>query len=587
MRPRSLLPAICCLTALSLGFLSFVAHAQTQGPSDDYPLGPDAKPQPSAPAGKTFQFDIADSKVFPDSRHTITVYVPAAYHPAKPACVYVGFDGLGFNAPVVFDNLIAKQAMPVTIGIGISSGQVDSSQPPENPRFDRSFEFDSLTDRLARFVLDEVLPAVEKHSTPDGKPIRLSKNPNDRAAAGGSTGGIAAFTLAWQRPDEFRRVFTAIGTFVGMRGAEQYYVLVRKTEPKPLRIFMQDGEYDEWGGGPEVGDWWMSNQTMERALSFAGYDVRHVWGTGTHNGNHAASLFPEVMRWLWRDWPAPITSRPAGNPVLQEVLQEGSAWEAAAKSCGDPLFIAASSAGQLFAASAGSPLQISLTAAGGQEPQPCQHSEASRPFAFTPDEHVVSAPKEERVLGNHLRVNGLTVRSDGDVYLTAETPRGEGQIWRISPRRGKTQLDKGLDPVSGLAFSPDGLWLMVARSQSHLAYSYRVRSDGTLDARAPFYAVATLPGDASSSRAGSIWMDVNGRPYMATDLGVQIFDRNGRVTAILPLPDHAPVTGISFGGKDWKTLYAAAGGTVYSRRMKVAGAPPGAPAIKLPNWGPG
>ncbi len=301
--------------------------------SDNYVLGPDSQPHPSVAAGKTIKFNLTDSRIFPGTTRTITVYVPAAYQGDKPACVYVGLDGLGFNAATVFDNLIAQHAVPVTIGIGVSPGEVASASPPENPRFDRSFEFDSLNDRLARFLIEEVLPEVERHPGPDGRAIRLSKDPNDRAIGGGSTGAIAAFTVAWERPDAFHRVFSAIGTYVGMRGGEQYYVLVRKTEPKPLRIFMQDGLHDEWPGGPEMGDWWMSNQTMNRALEFAGYDVRHVWGAGTHNGSQAAAVFPEAMRWLWRDWPAPIRAGPPGNPVLKSILQPGEEWQVTGDSC--------------------------------------------------------------------------------------------------------------------------------------------------------------------------------------------------------------------------------------------------------------
>jgi len=244
-----------------------------------YVLGPDSMRQPGVPQGKVFEFTLDHSRVFPGTRRTITVYVPAQYTAGKPACVYVGLDALSFDAPIVFDNLIHRKDMPVTTGVGVASGTVDSADPPQDPRFNRSFEFDSLDDRLATFILDEVLPEVERHRTPDGLVIQLSRDPNDRAAGGASTGGIGAFTLAWEHPEEFRRVFTAIGTFVGMRGGDRYAVLVRKTEPKPIRIFMQDGANDElttYLG--EIGDWWMSNQTMERALEFAGYDVEHVWG---------------------------------------------------------------------------------------------------------------------------------------------------------------------------------------------------------------------------------------------------------------------------------------------------------------------
>ena len=436
-----------------------------QPPSDDYVLGADSKPRAGIPAGKTLYFDITDSKVFPNSRHTITVYVPAAYRGDKPACVYVGLDGLGFGASQVFDNLIAQKAMPVTIGIGVSSGSVDSAQPPENPRFDRSFEFDNLNDRLARFLLDEVLPAVEEQKTTDSRPILLSKNPNDRSIGGGSTGGIAAFNVAWQRPEEFRRVFTAIGTFVGMRGGEQFYVLVRKTEPKPLRIFMQDGVNDEWGGGPEIGDWWMSNQTMERALSFAGYDVRHVWGTGAHSDRHAASLFPDAMRWLWRDWPEPVVAHPPGNPVLQSILDESSKWEVVAKQCGDKAFLAAGPNGQIYVSRAGaSQADAAFPIAEQPETQSCAHSGIEDPVAFTADGQPVLAAKEARALGKGFHVDGLTVCSNKDVYLTAQAPDGAGQIWRISADGKKTQLDRGLEKLSGIALSPDGLWLMAARA---------------------------------------------------------------------------------------------------------------------------
>jgi hypothetical protein len=184
-----------------------------------------------------------------------------------------------------------------------------------------------MNDQLARFVIEEMLPEVEKHKTPDGLSILLSNDPNDRCTGGGSTGGIGAFTLAWQRPDAFRRVFTAIGTFVGMRGGDQYPVLIRKTEPKPIRVFMEDGSNDEWGGGPEMGDWWMSNQTVERALEFAGYSVEHSWGTHGHDGGPATRMFPAVMRWLWKDWPAPVVAGVSQNHFLTAILKPGEEWK--------------------------------------------------------------------------------------------------------------------------------------------------------------------------------------------------------------------------------------------------------------------
>ncbi len=342
-RGRYLAGVLAVTIAISL---AWAAAAQSAGPpavdetvppaSDSYPLTRDSNPQPGIPKGNTFEFEMTNSTVFPGTTRTITVYVPAQYAGGKPACLYVGFDGLGFNAATVFDNLIAQHAMPVTIGIGVSPGTVLSARAPENPRFDRSFEFDSRSDRLARFVLEEVIPAVQKHGIPGGRALLISSDGNDHAIGGGSTGAIAAFTVAWERPDAFRRVFSAIGTYVGMRGGETYSILVRKTEPKPLRIFMQDGMHDEWMGGPEMGDWWMSNRTMERSLEFAGYDVRHIWGVGTHNGAQASAVFPDAMRWLWKDWPQPIRTRVSNNPVLQAVLRPGEDWQIESESNGCP-----------------------------------------------------------------------------------------------------------------------------------------------------------------------------------------------------------------------------------------------------------
>jgi enterochelin esterase-like enzyme len=558
--------------------------------SDNYALGPDSQPHASVAAGKTFTFELTDSRIYPGTERTITVYVPAVYQGDKPACVYVGLDGLGFNAPTVFDNLIAQHAMPITIGIGVSPGAVASAGPPENPRFDRSFEFDSLNDRLARFLLEEVIPRVEQHHTPDGRAIVVSTDPNNRAIGGGSTGAIAAFTVAWERPDAFRRVFSAIATYVGMRGGEQYYVLVRKTEPKPLRIFMQDGVHDEWPGGPEMGDWWMSNQTMNRALEFAGYDVRHTWGAGTHNGSQAAAVFPDAMRWLWKDWPAPIRSREPGNPVLKAILQPGEDWQVAADGCPLTTSLAANPLGQIFYPAGGAPEILQIAANG----KPIQCHPGDGAFAFGADGRHYLARAEggvkvtestaegpATVLGEGLSIRNLTVRNNGDIYAVTQS-----EAWLIRAKGEKVRLDEGLKGASGIALSPDGLWLFIAQGSSRTGLSYRLRSDGTLDAREPFYDFY-VPAWAEDSGAAGIAMDRDGRAYVATRMGVQVFDRNGRVTAILPLPGNEPATSLCFGGHDFDTLYVASGGKVYQRKLHIAGVPPWAGPIKLPPWGAG
>ncbi|HLQ77281.1 MAG TPA: SMP-30/gluconolactonase/LRE family protein, partial [Terriglobia bacterium] len=441
----------------------------------------------------------------------------------KPACVYVGLDALDFAVPIVFDNLIYKHDMPITIAIGIASGVLDSALSPHNPRFNRSFEFDGLNDRLARFVLEEVFPEIERRKTPDGLPIRLSRDPNDRATGGGSTGAIGAFTLAWERPEAFRRVFSAIGTFVGMRGGDRYPVLIRKTEPKPIRIFMQDGANDEWMGGPEMGDWWMSNQTMDRALDFAGYQVEHVWGEGTHDGSHAASVFPDAMRWLWKDWPQPISAGHSQNVFLKAILLQGETWQKVDRN--DPMARA-----------------------------------------------VPVNPQGYRATGPEGREYGTDTKS--------------GKVW-MRVRGGKESLiDTGLNRPTGIAVSPDGLWLAVAESRTHWGYSYRIRADGTVQGKQRFYWFH-VPDDADDSGAGAWVMDREGRLYAATRLGVQVFDRSGRVRAILPVPGGA-VAGVRFGGESLYTLYVtSADGKTYRRKFKVPGVAPGSAPIELPAGNPG
>src|SRR6201991_1353542 len=245
-----------------------------QAPAEKYPVDPASEEQAGVPKGEVLKFTFAESKIFPGTWREYWIYVPAQYRPDKPACVYVNQDGIQWKAPTVFDNLIHKKEMPITIGVFVTPGRVlaDSGSNAQN-RFNRSFEYDGLGDAYARFILQEILPEVEKQKATDGRAIRLSKNGNDRAIGGSSSGAICAFTAAWEHPEEFSRLFSAIGTYVGLRGGDRYPILVRKYEPKPFRIFLQDGSNDL---NIYAGDWWMVNQMMERSFQFAGYEVNHV-----------------------------------------------------------------------------------------------------------------------------------------------------------------------------------------------------------------------------------------------------------------------------------------------------------------------
>lgn len=271
--------------------------------ADDYKPGPDAERQEAVPHGEVRKMEpFASSTVFAGTTHEWQVYVPKQYDAAKAACVMIFFDGGGFakvdgasRVPVVFDNLIAKKEMPVTIGVFVDPGVFKATQPGAKDRSNRSFEYDSLGDANARFILDELMPLVAKD-------YNLTKDPAGWAVCGLSSGGIAAFTLAWERPDRVRKVVSWIGSFTNIRGGYVYPAEIRKTKdkPKPIRVFLQDGANDL---DNLHGNWPLSNQEMAAALKFAGYDYKFEFGDGGHSPKHGGSIFPDTLRWLWRDWP--------------------------------------------------------------------------------------------------------------------------------------------------------------------------------------------------------------------------------------------------------------------------------------------
>ena len=282
-----------------LGFLlvAFVGRA-----ADDFKPTPYHDVQPGVPQGKLTKFTEFKSQVFTNTVRDWWVYVPAQYTADKPACVmvfqdghdYVGLKG-SWRVPTVFDNLIAKGEMPVTIAILINPGHNPANPAPKSPwgGSNRSFEYDSLGDRYARFILDEILPEV-------GKTYNLTKDPAGRAICGASSGGICSFTVAWERPDQFHKVLSTIGSFTNIRGGHVYPALIRKTERKALRVFIEDtsGDVDN-----EFGSWWIANQQMASALKFQGYDAKAEFAEGYgHNSKHGGSIFPDVLKWLWRDY---------------------------------------------------------------------------------------------------------------------------------------------------------------------------------------------------------------------------------------------------------------------------------------------
>ena len=576
-------PYSVCL-AVWLGALAGAVHAET-----DYPLTEDSKPQADVPQGELLSLRFDSSKIFPGTTREVSVYVPRQYDPATPACVYVGQDGVGFEAPKVFDNLIAKKEIPVLIGVFIRPGVVKASDANALDRFNRSYEYDGLGPDYARFVLDEIFPAVEKLTTADGRALRLSPNGNDRCIGGSSSGAIAAFTAAWEMPGAFSRVFSSIGTFVGLRGGNVYPTLVRKLEPKPIRVFQQDGSNDNNSYG---GDWWMANQEMERALTFAGYEHDHVWGDNGHNGKHATALFPDAMRFLWKGWPEPVKRGESKNQFLRDILIPGEEWQLVSEGHQFTEGPAANASGEVFFNDipASKTFKIALD---GKVEEFFPDSRKANGAAFGPDgklyfiatadKQIVAwdtAAKTSAVVAGEIEGNDIVVRHDGSIYATE--PFGStgkpGNVWFVSAKGEKRVVDTGLKYPNGVTLSPDQSLLYVADMRSHWVYSYQILADGSLANKQRYYHLH-VSDTADDSGADGMHCDRDGRLYVATRMGVQVCDQAGRVNCILPTPN-GRVANLTFGGANHDTLFCTSGDKVFKRRIKVKGTLPFAAPLK-------
>ena len=509
------------LTAISFIVLCTAAVAQ-QTHNASTPKDPASVPLPAEEKGTVIDGTIENSKIYPNTKRTFQVFVPKQYDGKTPACLVVGLDGNLFNAITVIDNLIKTGEMPVTIGIFIQPG-VSYNEDGSVARYNRSNEFDRTDHRLAEFLESEVIPMVENMNTPYGKKILISSNPNDRAITGASSSGIAAFTVAWERPDLFARVYSSVGTYVAMRGGNEYPVLVRKSEPKALRIYLQDGVNDTWNH--IFGDWWEQNQLMASALNFAGYEFDYKWDRGGHSIYYGTRAYPDAMRWLWRGWPAEVKAGTSMNGMIKSLLAEGEQWKEATPS----------EAAELH----------KLPAKPGEN-QITRHNGADiAKFVKSP----------HRVLPMH----------NGDKYIS----NTDGEIYLLKNGSRKAVKMETL-PTSGaeIALYPNGKLLVASEKNSNWLISYLVAPDGSLQAGQQFYWLHNTDNH-NHTPYGNITFDTLGNLYIATPIGIQVCDQNGRVRAILPLPGGGRnVEAIAFIGKK---IYARCGGKLFVRTFAHTG----------------
>ena len=263
----------------------------------DYEIGPDSKTKSGVPQGVVTQHHWKKSTIYPGSERDYWVYVPEQYDPSQPAALMVFLDGGVYvegeyvQTVPVLNNLIHDGEIPVMIALFVNPGNYPSEPVPSNIAYQpRQLEYDTQSDRFVRLLLEEIIPEISNY-------YNITNDPSFRAICGSSSGGMAAWTAAWERPDAFGKVMSFIGSFVDIHGGHSAAFKIRKAPPKKIRVFLQSGSNDF---NREFGDWPLANQTMASALAFANYDYRFVYGNGRHDLKHANAILPDAMRWLWR-----------------------------------------------------------------------------------------------------------------------------------------------------------------------------------------------------------------------------------------------------------------------------------------------
>ena len=566
-----------------LSFLLLMG-AVVSAQEESYPVHPDAEKRDGVPAGEIRRGIFKDSAIFPGTTRDYAVYVPAQYDGKKPAALMAFQDGISYlkTVPIALDNLIHAGDMPITIGLFVNPGVVPELDESSLARYNRSFEYDATDDRYARFLLEEMIPMALGE-------LNITKDPNLRSLCGSSSGGIAAFVAAWNRPDQFRRIYTTVGTFVGLRGGNELPVLVRKTEPKPLRIFLQDGRNDL---DIYCGSWWVANQDMLSSLTWAGYEVNHEWGEGGHNRKHGNAIFPDVMRWLWKGWDEDSTVRThldksKGRAV--DFLEDGNEWELVSEGHGFTEGPAINADGELFFTDLqGS--EIWRIGQDGKEALFQADTGSTNGLAFAPDGKTLYGCQrvpgrlvswnidsgEMTVHAEKVRPNDVVVAHDGTVYFTDP---GKKTVWVIVPGEEAKVASNEFSGVNGVVLSPDQSLVYAADYGGRFVWSGQRKADGTLAFVQPHFHLHIPPGSVDvKSHADGMAVSNDGWLLVATQMGIQICDQPGRVHLIIPSPvgERHP-SNVTFNGK---TLYATCGDKVFCRAVKLEGAQAWAAPVK-------
>ena len=588
-------------------------------PPLDYSLGPDSQLQPGVPTGTVTKHVLAPGKFFPGTPHNYQIYVPAQYDRSRPIAYMIFLDGSGYagngvRVPVVLDNLIARRDVPPMIAIFVDPGIMPALSDQAQNRYERIFEYDSLTPRFSNFLIDELVPEV-------ARTYNLSKDPNDHGIAGISTGGVGAFVAAWNRPDQFRRVITWVGSFGNFRGADRLPGLIRRTEPRPIRVFMQTGRQDLVN---YAGSWYLQNPLMAAALEFAGNDVKIELGEDGHSNRHGASILPDTLRWLWREYPQPITVKEpqpgAGRGLFAQLVprrdlvpppppstappapaagapagrgggprgavyalisrdkpweQVGDAYPSAASPAMDKdgnVFFADAAANRIYKSDAARVVTVFKENTGG-----------ARALRFGADGRLYAAQLsarrlvsygpagDEKVVAQNIQANDLVLTKSGAIYFVDTGQKTVGYLGEKGQRRLVYSGGELMSP-SALTLTPDQAMLLVADGMDRYQWSFQIAADGSLVNGEPFQRLE-MPEEGLFSGVGGLTVDTLGYTWATSAIGIQVCEQPGRCTNILNKPEFnaTPITSIAFGGPGRVWLYVTQGGKVFRRETRRTG----------------
>jgi enterochelin esterase-like enzyme len=287
----------------------WIIDGKPYGGANDVPaFTEESYPQPGVPQGKLSEPTMLESKMYAGLKARVWYYVPAQWDGKTPLPVQIWGDGQFYTATRpdayrlldTFDNLFAEKRIPLMANVFIEPG----TAPQRNIR---SIEYDTVDEKYGHYVLEEVLPEIEKH-------VPLRRDGYSRAMAGESSGGICSFNAAFLMPDQFSRVLSWIGSFAALQtsdkeptGGAAYPVLVRRTPKKNIRVWMQDGVEDQ--ENPRAGSWPLANIELANSLKLKGYDYHFSLGVGTHSQRQGSAELPQSLVWLWRDYDPAKTSQ--------------------------------------------------------------------------------------------------------------------------------------------------------------------------------------------------------------------------------------------------------------------------------------